>query len=568
MNDREPELHPQEQTNQIFRQRTSTSDAKRNREILERAARRAGGAVQSGQAERGDNAATESVDGCEEGADRLIPARFNNFWVNLVCTHGWSRKSRGKRIRRCYFEKPTGCKANIKAAATWNDAENFKKFMVRVIDVDVTHNHKVYENHASNRRVEDPVLLAFVDELHAAGSKPKLIVQHLRKKTGKNVLLCDFHNRVAKMKEKRRGSATAEERLERFCEGYTRQMRRWFKAFPEAMLVDATHNTNEWRYKLFSFMVNDVYGHGQYIYHSLMENESAECLTDAIGSFEFHNTSWEKIKAIVIAKDMGELGVLEKQFPGVRIILCHFHLKKSIQTEMVKSELESLWGHIKNNLRADMALDKCVDTLMFLQAVTEMEYSKKTMDVGQMRCDGADAELKKLAREVCPYAYRLIEQQYWSSKDRKLHFEVEELHPRLSVLTGDDPTSACHVDTARYHFSCVFMRTMLLPWHHVMHWCLVKGKTAISIRYVAPRWQLSSKLNQPATEEDVPDMNIACAAFQIRESKMTARRHQVLKRTTKYKHALERGKSIADIMSRNGTHVFREMMTASQKFEG
>ncbi|KAG3150848.1 hypothetical protein PI126_g11290 [Phytophthora idaei] len=316
MNDREPELHPQEQTNQIFRQRTSTSVAKRNREILERAARRAGGAVQSGQAERGDNAATESVDGCEEGADRLIPARFNNFWVNLVCTHGWSRKSRGKRIRRCYFEKPTGCKANIKAAATWNDAENFKKFMVRVIDVDVTHNHKVYENHASNRRVEDPVLLAFVDELHAAGSKPKLIVQHLRKKTGKNVLLCDFHNRVAKMKEKRRG-------------------------------------------------------------------------------------------------------------------------------------LESLWGHIKNNLRADMALDKCVDTLMFLQAVTEMEYSKKTMDVGQMRCDGADAELKKLAREVCPYAYRLIEQQYWSSKDRKLHFEVEELHPRLSVLTGDDPTSACHVDTAR-----------------------------------------------------------------------------------------------------------------------
>ncbi|KAG6942132.1 hypothetical protein JG688_00018303, partial [Phytophthora aleatoria] len=113
-----------------------------------------------------------------------------------------------------------------------------------------------------------------------------------------------------------------------------------------------------------------------------------------------------------------------------------------------------------------MALDECVDTLMFLQAVTEMEYSKKTMDVGQMRYDGADAELKKHPREVSPYAYRLIEQQYWSSKDRKLHYEVEELHPRLSVLTGDDPTSAYHVDTAQYHCSCVFMRTMLLPWRH------------------------------------------------------------------------------------------------------
>ncbi|KAG6971809.1 hypothetical protein JG687_00001809, partial [Phytophthora cactorum] len=165
---------------------------------------------------------------------------------------------------------------------------------------------------------------------------------------------------VTKVKEKRRGYATAEERLEAvlrgICEGrgnrasvfvddvktaqtitlQTRQMRCWFKAFPEAMLVDAMHNTNEWRYKLFSFMVNDVYSHSQYVYHSPMENESAECLTYAIGSFKFQNTMWEKIKVIVIDKDVGELGVLEKQFPGVRIILCHFHLKKYIRTEMVK----------------------------------------------------------------------------------------------------------------------------------------------------------------------------------------------------------------------------------------
>ncbi|KAG6946797.1 hypothetical protein JG687_00016518 [Phytophthora cactorum] len=40
----------------------------------------------------------------------------------------------------------------------------------------------------------------------------------------------------------------------------TRQMRRWFKAFPEVLLIVATHNTNDSRYKLFSFMVNDVYG--------------------------------------------------------------------------------------------------------------------------------------------------------------------------------------------------------------------------------------------------------------------------------------------------------------------
>ncbi|POM76283.1 ABC Superfamily [Phytophthora palmivora] len=110
-------------------------------------------------------------------------------------------------------------------------------------------------------------------------------MQYLRKKTGKNVTLRDVHNMVTKLKEKRRGKATTEERLEvvlrEVCESrgnratvfvddnktaqtiilQTRQMRRWFKAFPEVLLIDATHNTNESRYKLFSFMVNDVYGH-------------------------------------------------------------------------------------------------------------------------------------------------------------------------------------------------------------------------------------------------------------------------------------------------------------------
>ncbi|OWZ05421.1 ABC transporter [Phytophthora megakarya] len=90
---------------------------------------------------------------------------------------------------------------------------------------------------------------------------------------------------VARMREERRGNTSVEERLESLLRGFcqrrgnrssvfvdddelaqtitlqTRQMRRWFKAFPEVMMVDATHNTNESRYKLFSFMIHDVYGH-------------------------------------------------------------------------------------------------------------------------------------------------------------------------------------------------------------------------------------------------------------------------------------------------------------------
>ncbi|KAG6955470.1 hypothetical protein JG688_00011874 [Phytophthora aleatoria] len=109
-------------------------------------------------------------------------------------------------------------------------------------------------------------------------------MQFLRKKTGKNATLRGVHKMVTKVKERRRGSATTEERLEAVLRGIcesrgsrasvfvddertnqtitlqTSQMRRWLKAFPEILLVDATHNTNDSRYRHFSFMVNDVYG--------------------------------------------------------------------------------------------------------------------------------------------------------------------------------------------------------------------------------------------------------------------------------------------------------------------
>ncbi|POM71485.1 LOW QUALITY PROTEIN: ATP-binding cassette (ABC) Superfamily, partial [Phytophthora palmivora] len=254
-------------THQIFRQRTSTSVAKRNREIAARAARLV-------------------ANGDEAQAEQLIPEHFRQL-LDQAGLYAWSRKSRSKGIRKSYFDRDTGCKANIKAGVTWNDAE--KNFMVRVTDSCVTHNHQAskarFDNHASNRRVNDPSVLAFVDELQAAGSKPKLIMQYLRKQTGKKVALRDVHNMVARMRERRRGGVSVEKRLEtvmrNFCKPrgnratvfvddantaqtitlQTRQMRRWFKAFPEVLLIDATHNTNESQYKLFSFMVNDVYGH-------------------------------------------------------------------------------------------------------------------------------------------------------------------------------------------------------------------------------------------------------------------------------------------------------------------
>ncbi|OWY99428.1 hypothetical protein PHMEG_00029567, partial [Phytophthora megakarya] len=443
--------------------------------------------------------------------------------------------------RKSYFGKSTECKAEVKALVTWNDDEN--KFMVRVTGYSTHHNHRVaqavYDNHPSVRRVEEPVLLAFVDVMQSSGSKPKKIMQFLQEKTDKNVTLRDIHNIVARMWEGRRGNTTVEERLESLL------------------------------YTLGTEWVS-----GQYVQHSLMENEGAECLFDAINAFKF-------------------------------LILCHFHLKKYIRSEMAKTEYDGLtsfnfdqvddaidmmrmaatlddytkylkytyylldnvqyqlpdpnhpflkyfiknwdqqkerWalletsrGHIKEILKPEMTVDEGVDTLMFLQASAEMEYSKRITDVGYMRYQGADKELDLLSREVSTHAYRMIQKQYLQAKDRTTHYEMNEVTSNMFILSTRSGKKSYHVDTSKYRCS--------------------------------PRWKLSSKLNQPAEEEDAPSNEPAHKSFQVRDPMMIARKHLILNGTTKFKTACRRATHIADIMSRDGTFVFNEMMAALDKFE-
>ncbi|KAE8987700.1 hypothetical protein PF005_g19495 [Phytophthora fragariae] len=57
-------------------------------------------------------------------------------------------------------------------------------------------------------------------------------------------------------------------------------------------------------------MTHDVFGHGQYVKHALMENEGSECLTDAVTSFKYVNPTWEKVRVIIVEKGFGDISLL------------------------------------------------------------------------------------------------------------------------------------------------------------------------------------------------------------------------------------------------------------------
>ncbi|OWZ22540.1 LOW QUALITY PROTEIN: hypothetical protein PHMEG_0002731 [Phytophthora megakarya] len=136
--------------------------------------------------------------------------------------------------------------------------------------------------------------------------------QHTLSRKGKRTTLRDIHNTIQESKQKFCGGSVDAERalavLHEFIEAtpgntaefivdsennivrvvtfQSARQKRLFTAFPEVVLVDATHDTNVNGYKLFRFAVHDVFGLGQYVQHALVHTEEKANLALAVSVFK------------------------------------------------------------------------------------------------------------------------------------------------------------------------------------------------------------------------------------------------------------------------------------------
>ncbi|ETM43130.1 hypothetical protein L914_11335 [Phytophthora nicotianae] len=216
---------------------------------------------------------------------------FGDYNKKFIGTNGWNKSSRGQGHRTGHLERSFGCQVVLCATVMRCPAT------------------ETFRSYPSNRRIADPDVIDLVDELIKAGGKPKKILRYLHETTGKCVTLRDVHNMVQRLKPKRHGSATVKDKVQTITL-QTHQMRRFFEAFPEVVMLDSTRGTYSSKYKLFSLMIDDVFGHGQYVQHSLIQKESHACMLDAIGAFKENKPSWDRIRAIMIDKDFGEISLL------------------------------------------------------------------------------------------------------------------------------------------------------------------------------------------------------------------------------------------------------------------
>ncbi|KAE8999486.1 hypothetical protein PF011_g14603 [Phytophthora fragariae] len=318
--------------------------------------------------------------------------------------------------------------------------------------------------------------------------------------------LRDVHNVLAAGTRKNQVGKTDEERtvshLHEFCETdgnaatlsvddssglvhavcfQTARQKRLFKAFPEVILVDTTHDTNKNKYKLFSIQVDDVFGK--------VESEMADNLSFCLKEFKESNPAWVNIRVVVTDKDFNEKDVLADAFPDARQLIRQFHvidyLRKQVFYLMMKAEsataysayrqemlrslgndkknaffeyfevnwetrkeewvnyrrdnvphlnnhtnnrIESGWGKIKQVVEREDPIDELIGTLIMLQEWSEEGYMKGFRSLGTRQMpiaeDAVDPELLTLAVQLSLHVYRLVREQYKFACSAEASYEV------------------------------------------------------------------------------------------------------------------------------------------------
>ncbi|KAE9225799.1 hypothetical protein PF004_g11829 [Phytophthora fragariae] len=217
--------------------------------------------------------------GSEAPASELLKnPEFPLYLVSYLCTHAWEPRNRGSGKRPRRNVRPVGCKAKL---------------------------HVLQRREGDRMRLNSSEL-ADVNTLRRVGVARKKILKYIWENTDSEPCMVDVHNLPAKLKKEEEAGSTVSKRLSetlnRFCEEekygvahvdidrvdneaiarcivlQTTHMRSLLSSFPETILVDATHGTNAERYRLFSFMVHDSFGHGQHVQHALLTDEKTGTL--------------------------------------------------------------------------------------------------------------------------------------------------------------------------------------------------------------------------------------------------------------------------------------------------
>lgn len=106
-------------------------------------------------------------------------------------------------------------------------------------------------------------------------------------------------------------------------------------------------------------MAMNEYGEGAVVQQSLIEANGDWHMEKAVAHFKrMHPTRIDMLRVIVVDKDLNEIRVLETNFPGARILICHFHVIKYLKEKRSKPEFGKISA--EDSTQIDAAIHKMV----------------------------------------------------------------------------------------------------------------------------------------------------------------------------------------------------------------
>ncbi|RLN53651.1 hypothetical protein BBJ28_00010708 [Nothophytophthora sp. Chile5] len=187
-------------TFQLFRKRTSTSVKLRNRRLADRVVKL-----------RDKQVATAPAEPVEERVC-LIPERYANYSVTLVCTHSGAFVSRGTGKRSRQDVRATRCDVQVNACLKLADPRR-NRYQIHVTRALLTHNHRVDEEtflQYSNTRLNLPdALLGCVELMRKTGMKPRDIRAYIMANSSCAPTLKDVQNILHRLRGQEEASTAA-----------------------------------------------------------------------------------------------------------------------------------------------------------------------------------------------------------------------------------------------------------------------------------------------------------------------------------------------------------------------
>lgn len=116
-------------------------------------------------------------------------------------------------------------------------------------------------------------------------------------------------------------------------------MRKYFRLYPEFLIVDAIYKVNDRRMPLFIMLI-DGNGESQIVALFILKSENYNIVSQMLNKFKAINANYDQIKVVLSDKNFADRRAHSECFPDAQLQLCIFHVMQAWKREIKTGLME------------------------------------------------------------------------------------------------------------------------------------------------------------------------------------------------------------------------------------